>query len=101
MAFTPKLTYKGLPLVRCKNELYFGNPSDPCMAYLQILNSKEDNGERVADRVHIVLMSTDTTKELPQRIIRQTTKAGMYAALDIAHVWLMRAEREAKSVKKN
>ena len=25
MAFTPKLTYKGKPLVRKDNELYYGN----------------------------------------------------------------------------
>ena len=29
MAFTPKLTYKGKPLVRKDNELYYGNMTDP------------------------------------------------------------------------
>lgn len=28
MAFTPKLTYKGKPLVRKDNELYYGNMTD-------------------------------------------------------------------------
>ena len=28
MAFTPKLTYKGRPLVRCGNEIYYGSLSD-------------------------------------------------------------------------
>ena len=33
MAFTPKLTYKGKPLVRKDNELYYGNtPADEITA---------------------------------------------------------------------
>ena len=36
MAFTPKLTYKGKPLVRKDNELYYGNMTDPYVLYLQI-----------------------------------------------------------------
>ena len=37
MAFTPKLTYKGKPLVRKDNELYYGNMTDPYVLYLQIM----------------------------------------------------------------
>ena len=29
MAYTPKLTYKGRPLVRCGNDIYYGSMSDP------------------------------------------------------------------------
>ena len=29
MAYTPKLTYKGKPLVRKDNELYYGSMPDP------------------------------------------------------------------------
>ena len=29
MAYTPKLTYKGRPLVRCGNEIYYGSLADP------------------------------------------------------------------------
>ena len=40
MAFTPKLTYKGKPLVRKDNELYYGNMTDPYVLYLQITTTK-------------------------------------------------------------
>ena len=36
MAYTPKLTYKGKPLVRKDNELYYGCMTDPyvlCLLY--------------------------------------------------------------------
>ena len=40
MAFTPKLTYKGRPLVRCKNDIYYGSLSDPYVIFMQVLTSK-------------------------------------------------------------
>ena len=99
MAFTPKLTYKGLPLVRCNNEVYLGNPADPFLIYVQILNTKKENGVDVADKVHVVLMSTDTTKPLPERIAKQSSKNGLYAGLEIGYMWLERALKERKSAK--
>ena len=37
MPFTPKLTYKGKPLVRKDNELYYGRMTDPlCTAYADL-----------------------------------------------------------------
>lgn len=53
MAFTPKLTYKGRPLVRCKNDIYYGSLSDPYVIFMQVLTSKEENGVQVADRIHV------------------------------------------------
>ena len=59
MAFTPKLTYKGRPLVRCKNDIYYGSLSDPYVIFMQVLTSKEENGVQVADRIHVTLLPTD------------------------------------------
>lgn len=99
MAFTPKLTYKGLPLVRSNNEVYLGNLSDPYVLYIQVLSSKEENGMQMADKVHVVLMSTDTTKPLPERILKQSSKNGLYTGLEIGYMWLERALKDAKSKK--
>ena len=54
MPFTPKLTYKGKPLVRKDNELYESKPREA-------------------------------------RVARQTTKNGLYNALDIGSIWLQKA----------
>ena len=75
MAYTPKLTYKGRPLVRCGNDIYYGSMKDPFVVYLQVLSTKKENGVDVADKVHIVLLSTDESKPLPERIARQATKS--------------------------
>ena len=57
MAFTPSLTYKGRPLVRCGNDIYYGSMHDPYVVYLQVLTTKKEGNADVADKVHIVLLS--------------------------------------------
>ena len=49
MPFTPKLTYKGKPLVRKDNELYYGRMTDPYVLRMQILSTKP-----VGDRKSVV-----------------------------------------------
>ena len=72
MAYTPKLTYKGRPLVRCGNDIYYGSMKDPFVVYLQVL-------------------STDETKPLPERIARQANKVGLYNALSFGDIMLQGA----------
>ena len=91
MAFEAPLTYKGRPLVRCKNQIYYGSMSDPFVVFMQILSTKEENGVQVADRVHLALMSTDPEKPLAERMIRQSDKNGLFNALDISSLWLDKA----------
>ncbi|MDD4850587.1 MAG: hypothetical protein PHO10_07795 [Gemmiger sp.] len=96
MAFTPKLTYKGRPLVRCGNDIYYGFPTDPYVIYLQVLNTKEEHGAKVADKVHIVLLSTDVSKPLPERIVRQANKTGLFTALAFGDI-MLRSQLNAKA----
>ena len=96
MAFSPKLTYKGRQLVRCGNDIYYGNMTDPYIVYLQILNTKKENGVDVADKVHIILLSTDDSKPLPERIVRQANKVGLYNALSFGDIMLQGALQQKK-----
>ncbi|MCL2884937.1 MAG: hypothetical protein FWF49_05575, partial [Oscillospiraceae bacterium] len=48
-------TYKGRPLVRQGNTLYYGNMFDECVVMMQILTSHEENGLKVADRIQLQL----------------------------------------------
>mgnify|MGYP006913908368 FL=1 len=45
----------------------------------------------VADKVHIVLLSTDESKPLPERIARQANKVGLYNALSFGDIMLQGA----------
>ena len=96
MAYTPKLTYKGRPLVRCGNDIYYGSLKEPYVIYLQVLNTRKEKGIDVADKVHIVLLSTDTAKPLPERIVRQANKVGLFNALSFGDIMLRGQLKEAK-----
>ena len=96
MAFTPKLTYKGRPLVRCGNDIYYGSMTEPYIVYLQVLNTKKENGVDVADKVHIILLSTDDSNPLPERIVRQANKVGLFNALSFGDIMLRGQLKEQK-----
>ena len=88
MPFTPKLTYKGKPLVRKDNELYYGRMTDPYVLRMQILSTKSVGGMDVADKVHIQVFSTNDSLAPEARVFRQN---GLYNALDIGSIWLQKA----------
>ncbi len=91
MAFTPTLVYKNRPLVRKDKEFYYGNLSDPFVVYLQVLSTKTQDDIEQADRIHVTLLSTDTNLSLSERLKKQGDKTGLFAALEIAAIWLDRA----------
>lgn len=99
MAYTPKMMYKGKPLVRKDNELYYGSMTDPYVLHLQILSTTTVADQPVADKIHIALLSTDLSKPEAQRIARQTTKNGLYTALDIGGIWLEKANNPSPNAK--
>lgn len=53
------LTYRGKPLVRCGNMIYYGNMNDPFVILLQITSKKMQGEVEVPDRVLIQLLNTD------------------------------------------
>ena len=87
----PLLAYKGQPLVRSGNVLYYGDPAQPFVAMLQILSTREAAGMTIADKVSIQILSTDESVHTSQRVVKRTEKNGLYNALSIAEIWLERA----------
>ena len=96
MAYTPKLTYKGRPLVRCGNDIYYGSLKEPYVVYLQVLSNRTENGVEIADKVHLVLLSTDDSNPLPERIVRQANKVGLYNALSFGDIMLQGVLQQKK-----
>lgn len=85
------LTYKGRPLVRGGNTIYYGNMSDTYVCVLQIMSNKEENGQEVPDKIQIQLLNTDPDMPILERIVKTSEKHGLYNAMDIASIWLERA----------
>ena len=85
------LTYKGHPLMRLDNLIYYGSMADSHIVMLQILETKEVGGVQIASRVSVQLQLTDPAVKSRDRIIKKGEKAGLYTALDFGCVWLERA----------
>jgi len=85
------LMYKGRPLMRKDNIIYYGSMADTHIIMLQILESKKINDMDVASRVSVQLQLTDPTVRSRDRVVKKSEKDGLYTALDVGCVWLERA----------
>lgn len=90
------LTYKGKPLMRKDNVVYYGSMADSHIVMLQILETKKVNGEDIASKVSVELQLTDPNARARDRIVKKSEKDGFYTALDVGCVWLERALNSAK-----
>ncbi len=85
---TKYFTYKGLPLVRSKNYIYFGDPSKTHIIFITILDS-DDN--KIPTKVSVELLLTDESLPPMERLLKRGEKSSLYEALDIGLIWLQRA----------
>lgn len=84
-------TYKGRPLVRVGNDLYYGNMDEKYVIRLQVKTSKKVNDLDVADKVTVQLMCTDPDIPPRKQVVKSSEKHGLYLAMDIGEIWLNRA----------
>ena len=85
------LEYKGHPLQRKDNIIYYGSFADKYIVMLQILDTTMVGDLDVATRVSIQLQLTDSNIKSRDRIAKKTEKDSLYNAIDVASVWLERA----------
>ena len=85
------LMYKGRPLMRKDNMVYYGSMADSHIVMLQVLETKKLNDMDIATRVSVQLQLTDPGVRSRDRIIKKSEKDGFYTALDLGCVWLERA----------
>lgn len=88
------LTYKGKPLIRCGERVYYGNLEDKYILALDITESKDVSGVKVSEKVKIQLM--DNTGEFGKgQVYRKAERDNLYKALDIGEWWLKDALQSA------
>jgi len=85
------LTYKGRPLMRKDNLVYYGSMADKYIVMLQVLETKNENDLALATKVSVQLQLTDPSLKARDRIVKKSEKDGFYTALDVGCVWLERA----------
>ena len=85
------LTYKGRPLMRKDNLIYYGSMSDKYIILLQVMSTAKDGDLDIASKVSVQLQLTDPAVRSRDRIVKKVEKEGLYTALDVGVVWLERA----------
>ena len=79
------LQYKGKPLVRRGNMIYYGNPADRYIVVLIVNGTKKLDDMDLSTEITIQLQTNGAGRE---KVIKKAEREGMYAAMDIAEYWL-------------
>lgn len=86
MADNELLYYRGFPLIRSGNTIFYGSAGDAFAAKLTIKDTKKIADEEVPNRIMVQLLPKNPNDVAKAR---KGDYIGFYEALDTAHVWLM------------
>ena len=90
-AKTEGLMYKGHPLRRVENLIYYGTMAEKYIIMMQVLESKKEQDLNVATKVSVQLQLTDANLKSRDRVVKKSEKDSLYAAMDVSTIWLERA----------
>ena len=85
------LTYKGHPLRRKDNLIYYGSMADKYIIALQILATQKEGDLDVASKISVQLQLTDPDLKSRDRVVKKSEKSNLYDAIDVGAIWLERA----------
>ena len=85
------LTYKGHPLRRKDNLIYYGSMADKYIVMIQVMGSEKQDGLDVANKVHLQLQFTDPDLKSRDRVVKKIDLPDLFSAIDMGSIWLMRA----------
>ena len=85
------LTYKGHPLRRKDNLIYYGSMADKYIIAIQILSSQKEGDLDVANKISVQLQLTDPDLKSRDRVVKKSEKANLYDSMDVGSIWLERA----------
>ena len=85
------LEYKGHPLRRKDNLIYYGSMAEKYIIMLQVTESKQLEDLNLATRIVVQLQYTDPDLKSRDRVVKKSEKTSFYEAIDVAAVWLERA----------
>ena len=88
---TEGLIYKGHPLRRIDNLIYYGTMAEKYIIMMQILDTKKEQDLDVATKVSVQLQLTDPDLKSRDRVVKKSEKDSLYAAMDVGSIWLERA----------
>ena len=88
---TEGLVYRGRPLRRVGNMIYYGSMADKYIIQMQVRETKKVQDLDVATKVSVELQLTAPNLRSRDRVVKKGEKDSLYAAMDFGSVWLERA----------
>ena len=85
------LMYKGHPLRRKDNLVYYGSMADKYIVMMQIMGTTKEGDLELASKVHLELQLTDPELKSRDRVVKKADLADLFSAIDMGSIWLMRA----------
>lgn len=85
------LTYKGHPLRRKDNLIYYGSMAEKYIVMIQVMSSQKDGSLELANKVHLQLQLTDPDLKSRDRVVKKSDLPDLFSAVDMGSIWLMRA----------
>jgi hypothetical protein len=82
------LEYKGKPLVRQGEEIYYGDMSDKFYIYMMIMGEAETEHGTIPTKILVQLLDSNTKIPKEQKML-----SGLKDAFDFADAWLERYNR--------
>lgn len=85
------IEYKGRPLVREGNEIYYGFMSDKFYLFMMIMSEKKASrlDVQIPDKILVQILPTDGSNTVE----KQKMVNGLFEAFDLGTAWLERANR--------
>ncbi len=83
-----QLIYRGKPLIREGNVLYFGDFNDNFLARFTILETENVNDLDMAKKITIELLEKNGPDISTAKLTKKAERTSMWAALDIGIYWL-------------
>ena len=88
------LMFKGHPLVRFGNIIFYGSVTDKYIIMMQVIDA-EDYSKALPDKKSTkVTIQLQLNGDVKDRIVKETEKPDMAQAMEIAAIWLDRALKE-------
>ena len=85
------LTYKGHPLRRKDNLIYYGSMADKYIIVIQVMSTEKEGSLEVANKAHLELQFTDPDLKSRDRVVKKSDLPDLFSAIDMGSIWLMRA----------
>ena len=83
-----ELFYKGRPLVRRGNVMYYGFLDDKYLIQIAEQRTEKLMDTEIGSKVSVQLQTNNTKLRGKERIIKKSEREGLFAALDLGVVWL-------------